>query len=225
MNKSSGPMRGIRVVDFSIALTGPYPAALMADQGAEVIKVERPGIGDLARWVGVAVNGMSALYFACNRGKRSIALNLQDADGARLALDLCANADVVIQNYRPGVMDRLGLGYEHVRAVNPNLIYVSLTGFGSVGPNRDRSAYDTAMQAYGGLAMNQADVADGVPVFLRQTAAAKPPPTKSPRSTPARRSRLRCLRASEAMAASMWSCRWLTPWCRSCGPMLQETKY
>jgi crotonobetainyl-CoA:carnitine CoA-transferase CaiB-like acyl-CoA transferase len=166
-------MRGIRVVDFSIALTGPYPAALMADQGADVIKVERPGIGDLARWVGVAVNGMSALYFACNRGKRSIALNLHDADGARIALALCANADVVIQNYRPDVMGRLGLGYEQVRAVNPNVIYVSLTGFGSVGPNRDRSAYDTAIQAYAGLAMNQADITDGVPVFLRQTAADK----------------------------------------------------
>jgi crotonobetainyl-CoA:carnitine CoA-transferase CaiB-like acyl-CoA transferase len=173
MGETTGPMRGIRVVDFSIALTGPYPAALMADQGADVIKVERPGIGDLARWVGVAVNGMSALYFACNRGKRSIALNLHDAEGARIALELCTKADVVIQNYRPGVMDRLGLGYEQVRAVNPNVIYVSLTGFGRVGPNRDRSAYDTAIQAYAGLAMNQADIADGVPVFLRQTAADK----------------------------------------------------
>jgi crotonobetainyl-CoA:carnitine CoA-transferase CaiB-like acyl-CoA transferase len=166
-------MRGVKVVDFSIALTGPYPAALMADQGADVIKVERPGIGDLARWVGVAINGMSALYFTCNRGKRSIVLNLHDAEGAKIALDMCADADVVIQNYRPGVMDRLGLGYEQIRAINPNVIYVSLTGFGSVGPYRDRSAYDTAMQAYAGLAMNQADPTDGVPVFLRQTAADK----------------------------------------------------
>lgn len=173
MGESTGPMRGIRIVDFSIALTGPYAAALLADQGAEVIKVERPGIGDLARWVGVSVNGMSALYFTCNRGKRSIALDLHTPEGAEIALQLCAQADVVVQNYRPGVMDKLGLGYEHVKAVNPGVVYASLTGFGSVGPNRDRSAYDTAIQAYAGFAANQADPTDGVPVFLRQTAADK----------------------------------------------------
>lgn len=173
MNDKTGPLRGIKVVDFSIALTGPYPAALMADQGADVIKVERPGIGDLARWIGVSVNGMSALYFTCNRGKRSIALNLQDPAGVAIALELCTGADVVIENYRPGVMDKLGLGYEHIKAINPNVVYVSLTGFGSEGPYRNRSAYDTVMQAYAGLAINQSDPEEGTPVFLRQTAADK----------------------------------------------------
>ncbi len=168
-----GPMHGMKVLDLSIALTGPYPASLFADQGAEVIKVERPGIGDIARWVGVAVNGMSSLYLVCNRGKRSIAVDLQTPEGVEIVLKLAADADVVIENYRPGVMDRLGLGYDDVRAVNPDVVYASLTGFGPVGPYRDRSAYDTVIQAYGGLAANQADVEDGVPKFLHQTAADK----------------------------------------------------
>ena len=174
MTERSGPLRGIRVLDFSIALTGPYAAALMADQGADVVKVERPGIGDLGRWVGVSVNGMSALYFTCNRGKRSIALDLHQPEGVEIALRLAAESDVIVENYRPGVMEKLGLGYDAVRARNPDIVYASLTGFGSEGPYRDRSAYDTVIQAYGGFAINQADPTDGgMPVFLRQTAADK----------------------------------------------------
>jgi len=173
VTERTGPMAGIKVLDLSIALTGPYAAALLADQGAEVVKVERPGIGDIARWVGVAVNGMTSLYFVCNRGKRSIVVDLTKPAGADLVLRLAASSDVVIQNFRPGVLDRLGLGYEHVRAVKPDVVYCSLSGFGADGPYRDRSAYDTVMQAYGGLAASQADPEDGVPVFLRQTAADK----------------------------------------------------
>jgi crotonobetainyl-CoA:carnitine CoA-transferase CaiB-like acyl-CoA transferase len=169
----SGPMAGVRVLDLSIALTGPYAAALLADQGASVIKVERPGIGDIARWVGVSVNGMSSLYLVCNRGKRSIAVDIQTPEGVDVVRRLAAESDVIVENFRPGVMDRLGLGYEHVRAVNPDVVYASLSGFGTVGPYRDRSAYDTVMQAYGGFAVNQADPADGEPTFLRQTAADK----------------------------------------------------
>jgi crotonobetainyl-CoA:carnitine CoA-transferase CaiB-like acyl-CoA transferase len=166
-------MEGLKVLDFSIALTGPYAGALLADQGADVVKVERPGIGDIARWVGVAVNGMSSLYLVCNRGKRSIVLNLEEPEAVDIAKRLAAQADVIIQNFRPGVMDKLGLGYEDVRATNPEVVYASLSGFGSVGPYKDRSAYDTVIQAYAGFAANQADPADGVPVFLRQTAADK----------------------------------------------------
>lgn len=168
-----GPLDGVRVLDISIALTGPYAAALMADQGATVIKVERPGIGDIARWVGAAVNGMSALYLVCNRGKRSIAVNLQSAEGVDIVRRLAADCDVLIQNYRPGVMDKLGLGYDDIRALNPNIVYASLSGFGTEGPYRDRSAYDTVMQAYGGLAISQSDPDDGTPIFLRQTVADK----------------------------------------------------
>lgn len=170
---ASGPMDGVRVLDISIALTGPYAAALLADQGADVIKVERPGIGDIARFVGVAVNGMSSLYLVCNRGKRSIAVDVQTPDGVEIVRKLAAESDVVIQNFRPGVMDRLGLGYDDVKVDNPDVVYVSLSGFGADGPYRDRSAYDTVIQAYAGLAANQADPDDEVPTFLRQTAADK----------------------------------------------------
>lgn len=170
---SNGPLQGTRVLDLSIALTGPYAAALLADQGADVIKVERPGIGDIARWVGVAVNGMSSLYLVCNRGKRSIAVDLHRPEGAAIVRRLAAQADVVLQNFRPGVMDKLSLGYDDIKTVNPDVVYASLSGFGSSGPYRDRSAYDTVIQAYAGLAANQADPYDGVPVFLRQTAADK----------------------------------------------------
>ena len=145
----------------------------MADQGASVIKVERPGIGDIARWVGVSVNGMSSLYLVCNRGKRSIAVDLQTPAGLDIVRRLAADTDVLIQNFRPGVMDKLGLGYDDVRAINADVVYVSLSGFGTTGPYRDRSAYDTVIQAYGGLAANQSDPDDGIPVFLRQTAADK----------------------------------------------------
>ena len=173
MSTAPGPLRGIRILEFAIALTGPYATALLADQGADVVKVERPGIGDIARWIGVSVNDMSALFLVCNRGKRSIVLDLHQPEGAAIALRLAAESDVVIENFRPGVMDKLGLGYEHVRALNPDVVYASLTGFGSEGPYRDRSAYDTVIQAYGGFATNQADPENGVPVFLRQTAADK----------------------------------------------------
>jgi crotonobetainyl-CoA:carnitine CoA-transferase CaiB-like acyl-CoA transferase len=166
-------MDGVRVLDLSIALTGPYAAALLADQGAAVIKIERPGIGDIARWVGVSVNGMSSLYLVCNRGKRSIALDLHTPEGLDVLRRLAAQTDVLIQNFRPGVMEKLGAGYGEIRAVNPDIVYVSLSGFGTQGPNRDRSAYDTVIQAYGGFATAQADPADGIPVFLRQTAADK----------------------------------------------------
>lgn len=185
----TGPFAGLKVLDLSIALTGPYPAALLADQGADVIKVERPDTGDLARWVGVMVNGMSALYLVCNRGKRSIAVDISTADGAAIVRELAATTDVFIENYRPGVMDRLGLGYERLREANPDIVYVSLTGFGAVGPYRDRSAYDTVIQAYAGLAMNQADPHDQVPVFLRQTAADK----------------VTALYASQAIAAALYA--------------------
>jgi len=133
----TGPMDGVRVLDLSIALTGPYAAALLADQGATVVKVERPGIGDIARWVGVSVNGMSSLFLVCNRGKRSIALDLQTPDGVDVLRRLAADADVLIQNFRPGVTDHLGVGYDDLRTVNPDIVYVSLSGFGAEGPKPD----------------------------------------------------------------------------------------
>lgn len=163
----------MKVLDLAIAATGPYAAALLADQGATVVKVERPGIGDLARWVGVAHNGMSALFLTCNRGKRSIAVDITTDDGRDIVRALARDADVVVQNFRPGVMDRHGLGYEDLAADNPGLVYASLSGFGPEGPYRDRSAYDTVIQAYAGIASNQADPEEGKPTFLRQAMADK----------------------------------------------------
>jgi crotonobetainyl-CoA:carnitine CoA-transferase CaiB-like acyl-CoA transferase len=169
----TGPLAGIRIVDLSIALTGPYAAALLADQGADVVKVERPGLGDIGRWVGVSVNGMSALFQACNRGKRSIAVDAATPGGREVVRRLAARADVVIENFRPGVMDRLGLGYGALSHGRDDLVYVSLTGFGADGPYSGKSAYDTVIQAYAGIAANQADAETGEPRFLNQTAADK----------------------------------------------------
>jgi crotonobetainyl-CoA:carnitine CoA-transferase CaiB-like acyl-CoA transferase len=160
-------------VDLSIALTGPYAVALLADQGAEVVKIERPGFGDIGRYVGASVNGTSALYTMCNRGKRSVALDMSRDEGRDVVKALAREADVFVQNFRPGVVDRLGLGYDELAADNPGLVYASLSGFGPEGPYAGKSAYDTVIQAYAGLAANQADAETGAPRFLNQTAADK----------------------------------------------------
>lgn len=170
---TSGPMQGIRILDLSIALTGPYAAALLGDQGAEVVKVERPFMGDIARWVGVAVNGVSALFHMSNRGKRSIAVDLGNPEGQALVRRFAATCDVVVQNFRPGVVDKLGLGYEQLAEGRDDLIYLSISGFGPEGPYAHKGAYDTVIQAYGGLAVSQADPDTGRPHFLNQTAADK----------------------------------------------------
>ena len=167
------PLEGVRIVDLSIALTGPYAVALLADQGADVVKVERPGFGDIGRYVGVSVNGMSALYQMCNRGKRGIAVDVHTDEGREIVRRLAAGADVVVQNFRPGVVERLGIGPDDLLAVNDRLIYVSLSGFGPVGPYANKGAYDTVIQAYGGFASNQADAESGEPRFLNQTVADK----------------------------------------------------
>jgi crotonobetainyl-CoA:carnitine CoA-transferase CaiB-like acyl-CoA transferase len=167
------PLEGVRIVDLSIALTGPYAVALLADQGADVVKVERPGFGDIGRYVGVSVNGMSALYQMCNRGKRGIAVDVHTDEGREIVKRLVTDADVVVQNFRPGVVERLGIGADDLRAVNDRLIYASLSGFGAVGPYAHKGAYDTVIQAYGGFASNQADADSGAPRFLNQTAADK----------------------------------------------------
>ena len=174
---TEGPLHGITILELSIAATGPYAVALLADQGASVVKVERPGIGDLARWVGCSHNGMSALFLTCNRGKRSIAIDITTERGRDLVRALAREADVVVENYRPGVLDRRGLGYDDLRRDRADgareLIYVSISGFGPVGPYAAKSAYDTVIQSYAGLAANQADPTTGEPVYLRQTAADK----------------------------------------------------
>ena len=167
------PLAGIKIVDLSIALTGPYAVALLGDQGADVVKVERPGLGDIGRYVGVSVNGLSALAQMCNRGKRSLALDVHQPAGREIFFRLASTADVVVQNFRPGVVERLGIGYDDVRAVNDRIVYASLSGFGPTGPYAGKGAYDTVIQAYGGLAANQSDAQTGEPRFLNQTVADK----------------------------------------------------
>ena len=140
---------GIRVLDLSRVIAGPYCATLMADLGADVIKVERPGRGDdLRAWRG---NGMSATVAAINRNKRGIAVDLQQPEGGKLVFELARRADVVVENFLPGVADKLGLGYDSVSAVNPAAVYVSVTGFGQSGPHARRAGYNTIAQGMSGI--------------------------------------------------------------------------
>lgn len=146
------PLDGIKVVDFSRVLAGPMATQIMADRGAEVIKVERPGTGDESRTFEPAFEGGQSAYFcAFNRGKKSVAIDLQSEEGREIALDLAAAADVIVENFLPGGMEKLGLGYEAVSARNPGVIYISNTGFGQTGPYRDRKGYDTVFQALSGI--------------------------------------------------------------------------
>ena len=143
-------LSGIRVLDLSRVIAGPYCATLMADLGADVVKLERPGRGDdLRSWRGG--DGMSAAFAAVNRGKRGIAVELQHPEGARLAFELARRADVIVENFLPGVAARLGLGYDAVGAVNPRVVYASVTGFGQTGPYAKRPGYNTIAQGMSGL--------------------------------------------------------------------------
>ena len=143
-------LAGLRVLDLSRVVAGPYCALLLGDLGADVIKVERPGRGDdMRHWRGQ--DGMSPVFAAVNRNKRSLALDLQHPDGARLALELARRSDVVIENFLPGVADRLGIGYRAVSAGNPAVVYASITGFGQDGPYARRAGYNTIAQGMSGL--------------------------------------------------------------------------
>jgi crotonobetainyl-CoA:carnitine CoA-transferase CaiB-like acyl-CoA transferase len=141
---------GIRVLDLSRVIAGPYCAMLLGDLGADVVKVERPGRGDDLRYLRGGA-GMSAPYAACNRNKRGIAVDLQKPDGARLVFELARRADVVLENFLPGVAARLGLGYAQVSGVNPRVVYASVTGFGQDGPYAKRPGYNTIAQGMSGL--------------------------------------------------------------------------
>ena len=158
-----GPLDGVRVLDLSAVVSGPLTAALLADQGAEVIKVERPGGGDIQRNVGSRRHGFSGSFHLLNRGKRSISLDLSDPDGVNIVHKLAASADVSLQNFRPGVADRLGVGYKDLARVNPAIIYLSISGFGQTGPNAGKRAYDPIIQAYSGMAGVQGRRRDGQP--------------------------------------------------------------
>ncbi len=147
----TSPLSDIRVLDFTRGLAGPFCALILADLGADVIKIEEPGGGDEFRKSPPNINGESAMFMSLNRNKRSITLNLKSDKGKEITRKLVKDADVVLENFRPGVMDKLGLGYSSLRELNPKVVYCSLTGFGTDGPNRDLPAYDLVGQAYSGL--------------------------------------------------------------------------
>ncbi len=162
-----GPLAGIRVVDLTAMASGPFATALLGDQGADVIKVEPPGSGDLLRHIGNTRNGLSAVFANLNRSKRSLVLNLRETRGVELLLRLADSADVFIQNFRPGVAERMGIGPALLRGRNPNLVYVSISGFGLAGPDADRRVYDSVMQAYAGFAAHQSDPETAEPAYVR----------------------------------------------------------
>ncbi len=158
-----GKLDGITVADFSRVLSGPTTTMLLADLGADVIKVERPQVGDDTRAWGPPFVGDESTYFlSVNRNKRSVALDLRDPDDVEAARELIRRADVLVENFRPGTMDKLQLGYEEARALNPRLVYCSISGFGS-GPGAARPGYDFIVQAVGGL-MSITGEPDGEPM-------------------------------------------------------------
>ncbi|MFO7942407.1 MAG: CoA transferase [Bacillota bacterium] len=147
-----GPLEGVKVLDLSRVLTGPYCSMMLGDLGADIVKVERPDGGDDTRGWGPPWVGEESHYFlSINRNKRSLGLNLKEPEGREIALQLAGEADVVLENFRPGTAKRLGLGYEELSQLNPGLVYCSISGFGQDGPHRDRAAYDLIIQGMGGL--------------------------------------------------------------------------
>ena len=158
------PLAGIRVVDLTTNMSGPMATMVLADQGADVVKVESPA-GDSIRSVGSGSPGMSAYFANNNRGKRSIALDLRSPQGREVVERLVAGADVFVQNFRPGVVERLGLGEDTLRAGNPGLVYASISGFGRTGPLADAPAYDHVVQALAGFVALQSG--DGEPAMVR----------------------------------------------------------
>jgi crotonobetainyl-CoA:carnitine CoA-transferase CaiB-like acyl-CoA transferase len=151
-----GPLEGIKIIDFTQFMAGPLATQLLADLGCEVIKVERPGVGDAARQGSASpftIEGERNAFVALNRNKRSVTIDLKHPDGRSVAQQLCQNADVVVENFRPGVMDRLGLSYERLCEGNPRLVYCAITGYGDVGPRAGAPGQDLLVQCVTGLAM------------------------------------------------------------------------
>lgn len=160
------PLSGITVLDLTHVLAGPFCTQIMGDLGAEVIKIERPGIGDQTRRMPphfIGEKKQSAYFLAINRNKKSLTLDLKSPEGKEIFYALTKKADVVINNFTPGTMEKLGLGYESLKKINPGIVWASITGYGQTGPYRDRPTYDIIVQAVGGL-MSYTGEPDGPPV-------------------------------------------------------------
>jgi len=147
----AGPLNGVRILDLTWVLSGPFATMVLSDLGAEVIKIERPKVGDIARGNGPYVNGVSTYFLSLNRGKKSVVLNLASQQGKDIFLKLVRHADVVVENFVPGTMKKLGLDYETLKEHNPRLIYAACSGFGQTGPYATKPALDIIIQSMGGI--------------------------------------------------------------------------
>jgi crotonobetainyl-CoA:carnitine CoA-transferase CaiB-like acyl-CoA transferase len=162
-----GPLQGFTVIEACQMVAGPLAGTICADLGAEVVKIEHPGGGDRMRYLGHRVGSIGAMWAGVNRGKRGVVIDLQHPEGVEALRRLVATADVFIQNFRPGVAERLGIDAASLHVVNPNLVYVSVSGFGSSGPLVDQKSYDYVIQAMSGMAALQTDPATGAPSLVR----------------------------------------------------------
>lgn len=165
ITKRRGPLEGVRVLDLSRVLAGPFCSMILADLGAEVIKIEEIGVGDQTRTIPPFANGQSHYFLAINRNKRSVALDARTPEGRDILLKIAQHCDVVLENFRPGVLDRLGLGYDKLKALKPEIIVCSISGFGATSPMRDKPSFDLVTQALSGV-MSINGYPDGPPTKL-----------------------------------------------------------
>ncbi|MDG2335179.1 MAG: CoA transferase [Myxococcota bacterium] len=169
----AGPLSGVRIVDVSEVISGPLATMILADQGADIVKIEPPRYGEESRQLANYREGMAGLYANCNHGKRSIGVDLKNERGLELALELIRGADVFVQNWRPGAAERLGLGEDALRVVNPDIIYASITGYGDDGPYADRRGYDPIFQCLTGYVAAQTNPQIPVPDLVRNAVVDK----------------------------------------------------
>ena len=161
-----GPLKGIKIIDLTSMVSGPMCSMILADQGAEVIKVE-PVIGDQVRHMATPHNGVNAPFYSVNRGKKSLAIDLKSKEGKEILLKLVEDADVFMQNFRPGAIDRMGFSEKVIRKLNKKIIYLSISGFGEKGPYSQSRVYDPVIQALSGATDIQADRDTGRPKMFR----------------------------------------------------------
>ena len=167
-----GPLEGVKILDLTSMVSGPMGAMILADQGAEVIKVE-PLAGDQLRHMAAPHNGVNAPFYSCNRGKKSLAIDLKSNEGKEILNKLVEQSDVFMQNFRPGTIERMGFGYEKLKKINPKLIFLSISGFGNKGPYAQSRVYDPVIQALSGATDIQADRDTGTPKMFRIVVADK----------------------------------------------------
>ena len=159
----AGPLSGYKVLELTTTVSGPMTGMILSDQGAEIIKVEPPLLGDMARYLGSKREGLSAIFAVLNRNKRSIVLDLKEEKDLEIFKTMVGEADILLENYRPGIVKKLGIDYDSLKAINPSLIYTSISGYGQDGPYKNRKVYDPLIQATTGVSETQGTAARGEP--------------------------------------------------------------